>query len=153
MVSELAELVVCLVISLLFIKFFVLGSIARPNDNIIFEESNAVKDPIPPFPKLLPQESSSTLPPFPTLDSRLIRPEELNALMIDGGQGYVYDKPEIPFEPQPKDSNNNFEGYFYDRPKNPMTLLPTTATSTTTEETNVEIDLPDGAARILRRRR
>lgn len=78
-------------------------------------------------------------------------PDELNSLMYDDGpRGYVYDKPETPFEETPKDTNNNnaFEGYYYDKPSNPM-VLPTTTTTTTEEP---DIDLPDGAARILRRR-
>lgn len=62
--------------------------------------------------------------------------------MLDNNFGYVYEKPETPFE-----------GYFYERPKVPMTL-PTTSPSSTTEtvsskEEETIVDLPDGAARIL----
>lgn len=114
---------------------------ARPatNDNIIFEDNSA------------PDIPSSTLPPFPTLSSRFsplgMRPEELNSLMLSDDTGYVYDRPETPFE-EPEPNRNEFEGYFYDRPKNPM-ILPTPLT-TTTEADDEIIDLPDGAARILK---
>lgn len=119
---------------------------ARPNDNIIFEDSNSES-------RANDILSGSTLPPFPRLNLKealRMSPDELNSLMYDDGpRGYVYDKPETPFEETPKDTNNNnaFEGYFYDKPSNPM-VLPTT--TTTTEEP--DIDLPDGSARILRRR-
>lgn len=125
---------------------------SRPNDNIIFEDSNSapVKEP----------SNESTLPPFPKLLFELrsglnMRPEEFNSLMFDDGPGYVYDKPETPFEDPKETDNNPFEGYFYDRPQNPM-ILPspsTTTTTTTTTEEAMDIDLPDGAARILKRRR
>lgn len=76
-----------------------------------------------------------------------MRPEELNSLMLSDDTGYVYDRPETPFE-EPEPNRNEFEGYFYDRPKNPM-ILPTPLT-TTTEADDEIIDLPDGAARILK---
>lgn len=116
---------------------------ARPaaDDNIIFED-NIASVPI----------ASTTLPPFPTLSPRFslgMRPEELNSLMLlNEESGYVYNRPETPFE---EPNRNEFEGYFYDRPKNPM-ILPTssTTTRTTTEAEEEIIDLPDGAARILK---
>lgn len=155
--------------------------LARPNDNIIFEDSvNSAKDlpesTLPPFPKSELQDGPSsssplptfpTLPPFPTL-SRIalgMRPDELNSLMYDVSGGYVYNKPDIPFETDKETESNDFEGYFYDRPKNPMTFptynkaSSTTTTpegvfpiSSTTTEEPIQ-DLPDGVARILRRRR
>lgn len=120
---------------------------ARPDDNIIFEDKSDAADQstLPPFPKLELQDN--TLPPFPSLIAlRMMRPEQLNSLMYEAaaGQGYVYDRPEIPFETK---DNSVFDGYFYDRPKNPMEL-PSTPVMTTTEEDPL-IDFPEANARIL----
>lgn len=107
---------------------------------------------LPPFPKLELQDSDLALL-LPNGNALRMRPEELNALMLDDGpEGYFYKKPEIPFEQ--KDTNVNFSGYFYDRPSNPMTIptrspSTTTAATTTTSETSNNGDLPEDAARIL----
>lgn len=113
--------------------------LARPNDNLIVEDNLASRLDGDNADQL--SSSSSTLPPFPTLSLRDftlgMRPEELNSLIED--EGYVYKKPDTPFE-----------GYFYDRPANPMTFPPPTTASTTTTTTTEKIfELPDGSARIL----
>lgn len=115
--------------------------LARPaTEEIIFQDNSAaVKEAV----------SSTTLPPFPTLPRLSLKPEELNALMLEDVNpgGYVYNRPDTPFD----ESQDKFAGYVYDRPKNPMTLPTSTSTTVSTPTTEEEIiDLPDGVARILR---
>ena len=131
---------------------------ARPEGEIIFEDSdNSAPDQVqprsglstlPPFPTLKISEEDpvpTTYRPLPSFKGNLPRfhPAELNSLAYD--DGYVYEKPDIPFE------DKTFEGYTYDRPKNPMTLpsvVPSPSSTTTpTEEGPLDIDLPEIAIR------